>query len=77
MDLKRLVSDENRFDKRLTQRLVRAGELSREDLARHLESLPDQTGKFDEIPLDETLLFGRSRRASLRAAVRSEDETID
>ena len=77
MDLKRLVSEENRFDKRLADRLVRTGALSREELARYLESLPDQAGKFDEIPVDETLLFGRSRRASLRAAKRSEDETVD
>jgi hypothetical protein len=65
-----------RFDKRLVERHIRKGALTRKDLEQHLKGLADQAAGSVELALDEHFL-GAGKRSSdlrLRAAVIEQDD---
>jgi hypothetical protein len=65
------------FDKRITDRLMRQGKVTRDQFASYLAALPDKGDNVMELESDEELLKGAFRDLKLRHAAEEEEDLED
>ncbi|NUN14996.1 MAG: hypothetical protein HUU55_15310 [Myxococcales bacterium] len=73
-----MQSEDVLFDKRLLERHLRTGKLSRAKYDAYLSSLPDLRDALEEVTADEDLLSeGTRTEVRIRAAREEEDPNLD